>query len=147
MSLMEQIRNDLKTAMKAREAQRVGTLRMLLADVKRKEIDGGITVDDTELIKILKGAVKSRADSVEAYEKGNRPDLAEKEKMEMAILQVYLPAELSTEELEKIVRAAIAETGAESPRDMGTVMKTVMATHGDRVDGRTLSGLVKQLLS
>ena len=146
MSLMEQIRNDLKTAMKAKEAQRVSTLRMLLADVKRKEIDGGITVDDAELIKILKGAVKSRADSVEAYEKGNRPDLAEKETNEMAILQVYLPEELSAEALEQIVRAAINETGAESPRDMGKVMKAVMASHGDRVDGRALSGLVKQLL-
>ena len=147
MTLMDQIRDHLKQAMKSKEAERVGTLRMLLADVKRKEIDAGIQVDDTELVKIVRSAVKSRQDSAESYRTGNRIDLAEKEEREIAILQAYLPAELDQDELTQIVREAISTTGATSPRDMGQVMKTVMASHGDRVDGRTLSTLVKELLS
>lgn len=147
MTLMERIREDLKTAMKNRDSERTGTIRMLLADVKRKEVDTRSEVDEGELVKILRSAVKSRADSVQSYRAGNRPDLADKEEREIEILQVYLPAEIDVEDLKKIVEAAIAETGATSPRDMGQVMKVVMASHGDQVDGRTLSQMVKKLLS
>jgi len=147
MTLMDQIREHLKQAMKSKESERVSTLRMLLADVRRKEIDAGIQVDDSELVKIVRSAVKSRQDSAESYRQGNRTDLAEKEEREIAILQDYLPAELDHDQLVGIVREAISSTGASSPRDMGQVMKAVMSTHGDRVDGRTLSTLVKELLS
>lgn len=148
---MDRIREDLKAAMKAQDKIRTGTIRMLLSDIKKKQIDTGAGAaavpDDKELIQAVRSAVKSRQDSVIAYRSGGRDDLVEKEEREIAILQAYLPAELSPQELESIAREAITETGATSPRDMGMVMKTVMARAGGRADGKTVSTIVKQLLS
>ena len=151
MSLMDRIREDLKAAMKAQDKIRTGTIRMLLSDIKKKQIDTGAGAaavpDDEELIKAVRSAVKSRQDSAIAYRSGGRNDLVEREESEIAILQAYLPAELSPQELETIAREAIAETGATSPRDMGMVMKAVMTRAGGRADGKTVSTIVKQLLS
>ncbi len=147
MTLMNQIREDMKTAMRERDTERTGTLRMLLADVRRKEIDGGSELTDPQIISVIRSGVKSRTDSMEAYQSGNRPDLAEKEAREIAILETYLPAAMPEAELEALVRKAISQSGAESMRDMGKVMPLVMKEAGDRTDGKTVSEMVRRLLS
>ncbi len=151
MSLSEKIREDMKAAMRAKDKVRLGTLRMLLADVKKKQIDSGAgaaaEMEDADLIRLIQSAVKSREDSVTAYRGGGRDDLAVKEEAEIAVLNVYLPKPLSDGELEAIAKDVIAETGAASPRDMGRVMKEIQARAAGRVDGRAASVVVKRLLS
>ena len=147
MNVMEQIRKDMKTAMRERDTEKTGTLRMLLADVKRKEIDSRQPLTDQQLVAVIRSAVKSRRDSVEAYRSGNREDLAEKEEREITILEAYLPAGIPEAELEKLVQDAIRQIGAESMRDMGKVMPVVMNEAGDRADGKTVSDMVRRLLS
>lgn len=147
MNVMEQIRTDMKTAMRERDTEKTGTLRMLLADVKRKEIDSREPLTEQQLIGVIRSAVKSRRDSVEAYRLGNREDLADKEEREIAILETYLPAAMPEAELETLIQNAIRETGAASMRDMGKVMPVVMKEAGDRADGKTVSEMVRRLLS
>ena len=147
MSLKQQIISDLTTSMKAQDAPRTSTLRMVKAAVMNREIEKGGEMDDEEMMKLLRSLVKQRRDSVEQYEKGGRPELADKEKTEIDIIEGYLPQAASREEIEAAVAAAIAETGAGSIKEMGKVMKAAQAAlAGKHADGRTVSEIVKAKL-
>jgi uncharacterized protein YqeY len=148
MSLKQQIVSDLTASMKAQDAPRTSTLRMVKAAVMNREIEKGGALDDDEMMKLLRSLVKQRHDSVEQYEKGGRPELAQKEKTEIAVIETYLPQAASRAEIETAVATAISETGASSMKDMGKVMKAVQAAlSGKNADGRTVSELVKAKLS
>lgn len=148
MSLKQQIISDLTASMKAQDAQRTSTLRMVKAAFMNREIEKGGELDDEEMSKLLRTLVKQRRDSVEQYEKGGRPELAAKEKSEIEVIETYLPQAASREEIEAAVTAAITETGATSMKDMGKVMKSVQAAlSGKNADGRTVSETVKAKLS
>jgi uncharacterized protein YqeY len=147
MSLKQQIISDLTTSMKAQDAPRTSTLRMVKAAVMNREIEKGGEMDDEEMMKLLRSLVKQRRDSVEQYEKGGRQDLADKEKIEIEVIEAYLPQAASREEIEAAVAAVISESGAGSMKDMGRVMKAVQATlSGKNADGRTVSEIVKAKL-
>ena len=148
MSLKQQIISDLTASMKAQDAARTSTLRMVKAGVMNREIEKGGELNDEELAKLLRSMVKQRKDSVEQYEKGARQELADKEKAEIEVIEAYLPQGASQEEIEQAVSAAIAETGASSMKDMGKVMKAAQVQlAGKNADGRTLSEIVKSKLS
>jgi uncharacterized protein YqeY len=123
MSLSEQIIADLTASMKAQDGQRTSTLRMVKAAMMNRKIEKGSELDDDEMQKLLRSLVKQRRDSIEQYEKGGRPELAEKEQAEIAVIETYLPQAASAAEIEAAVTTAIAETGANSMKDMGKVMK------------------------
>ncbi len=147
MSLKQQIISDLTASMKAQDAPRTSTLRMVKAAVMNREIEKGGELDDEEMMKLLRSLVKQRHDSVEQYEKGGRQDLADKEKTEIDVIEAYLPQAASRAEIEGAVAAAIAETGASSIKEMGKVMKAAQATlAGKNADGRTVSEIVKAKL-
>ena len=147
MSLKQQIIADLTASMKAQDAPRTSTLRMVKAAVMNREIEKGGELDDEEMMKLLRSLVKQRRDSIEQYEKGGRPELADKEKTEIDVIEAYLPQAASREEIEVAVAAAISETGAGSMKDMGKVMKAVQAAlSGKNADGRTISEMVKAKL-
>ena len=147
MSLKQQIISDLTASMKAQDAPRTSTLRMVKAALMNREIEKGGELDNEEMIKLLRTLVKQRRDSVEQYEKGGRPDLADKEKTEIDVIEAYLPQAASSDEIEQAVNAALAETGATSLKDMGRVMKAAQATlAGKNADGRVVSELVKAKL-
>lgn len=147
MSLTEKIVADLTTSMKAQEALRTSTLRMVKAAMMNRQIEKGSELDDDEMSKLLRSLVKQRRDSVEQYEKAGRQELADKEKAEIEIIEVYLPQSASQEDIENAVTTAIAETGAASMKDMGKVMKAVQAAlTGRNADGRTISEIVKAKL-
>lgn len=150
MSLATQIDSDLKDAMRARDSARLNTLRMLKAAIKNAALEKGgadAVLDDAEITAVIRKQVKQRQDSVESYEKGGRPELAENEKAEIAILSAYLPQPLTPEELTALVRDAIAEAGATSRQQMGAVMKIASVKAAGRVDGKTLSAEVQKQLS
>jgi uncharacterized protein YqeY len=148
MGLKEQIAGDTVTAMKAKDAARTSTLRMLKSAISYREIEKGGALDDEELAKLLRSQLKQRRDSVEQYQKGGRQDLADKETAEIAVIEAYLPQAASAEEIEQAVNAAIAETGATSVKEMGAVMKaTMVILAGKNPDGRTVSETVKKKLS
>src|SRR5918999_1850093 len=147
MSLRERITNDLTTAMKAKDAARLSTLRMVKAAVQNREIEKGGELSEEELTKALQSLVKQRRDSVEQYEKAGRAELAEKERAEIAVIEGYLPRAASREEIERVVAEAIAETGATSMKEMGAVMKAVQSKLGGAADGRAVSEIVKAKLS
>jgi uncharacterized protein YqeY len=147
MSLKQQIISDLTASMKARDAPRTSTLRMVKAAVMNREIEKGAELDDEEMMQLLRSLVKQRRDSVEQYEKGGRQELADKEKTEIEVIEAYLPQAASGEEIEAAVAAAISETGASTMKDMGRVMKAVQsALAGKNADGRTVSEIVKAKL-
>ena len=147
MSLKERINTDLTAAMKAKEAARTSTLRMVKAAATNREIEKGGELSDDEMTKVLHALVKQRRDSVEQYERAAREDLAAKERAEIAVIEEYLPRAATPEEIEQAVASAIAETGASSMKDMGAVMKAVQARLGGRsVDNRAVSELVKSKL-
>lgn len=147
MSLREQITAALTAAMKIRDAARTSTLRMVKAALQNREIEKGGALDDDEMIKLLRSLVKQRRDSIEQYEKGGRQDLVDKEKAEIVVIESYLPAGASREEIEQAVTEAITETGATSMKDMGKVMKAAQARlAGKNADGRTVSEIVKAKL-
>lgn len=149
MSLLVQIDSDIKDAMRAREAERLGVLRMLKSALKAAAMEKGIAdeaLDDAASLSILRKEMKKRQDSIESFDKGNRPELAAKERSEAAILGAYLPKPLTPEETEALVKAVIAETGATSKAQMGAVMKAATERAGGRADGRTLSTTVGRLL-
>ena len=147
MSLKQQIISDLTASMKAQDAARTSTLRMVKAALMNREIEKGGELDDEEMMKLLRSLVKQRRDSVEQYEKGGRQELADKENSEISVIEAYLPQAASREEIEAAVVAAISETGASSIKDMGKVMKAVQsALSGKNADGRTVSELVKAKL-
>jgi len=150
MNLQQQIDSDLKEAMKAREALRLGVLRMLKAALKNAAIEKGgaaATLEDAESSAVIRKQVKQRQDAIEAFTAGNRPELASKEKDELAILQSYLPQALSPEALSALVKEAIAEAGATSKAQMGAVMKVAQAKAAGRADGKALSQEVQRQLS
>ena len=148
MNLKEQILGDLTVAMKAKDAGRTSTLRMLKAAIVNRQIEKGGELDEEELMKLLRTQVKQRRDSVEQYEKGGRQDLVDKEMAEVAVIEGYLPQAASPEEIDKAVAAAIAETGATSMKEMGAVMKAVMPLlAGKNADGRAVSEAVKKKLT
>lgn len=148
MSLKQQIISDLTASMKAQDAARTSTLRMVKASIMNREIEKGGELDDEEMGKLLRSMVKQRRDSVEQFEKGARQELADKEKAEIEVIEAYLPQSASQEEIEQAVSAALVETGATSMKDMGKVMKAAQAQlAGKNADGRTVSDLVKLKLS
>lgn len=148
MSLKEQIVSDLTVSMKAQDASRTSTLRMIKAAMMNREIEKGGQLDDEEMTKLLRSMVKQRRDSVEQFEKGGRQELADKEKSEIETIEAYLPQAASREEIEAAVAAAIAETGATTIKDMGKLMKaTQAALSGKNADGRMVSEMVKAKLA
>ncbi|HSE18954.1 MAG TPA: GatB/YqeY domain-containing protein [Pyrinomonadaceae bacterium] len=147
MSLTKQIVADLTAAMKAQDAARTSTLRMVKAAMMNRQIEKGSELDDDDMQKLLRSLVKQRRDSIEQYEKAGRQELVDKEKAEMNVIETYLPQAASREEIEQAVSAAIAETGASSMKDMGKVMKAAQtALAGKNADGRIVSELVKAKL-
>jgi uncharacterized protein len=147
MSLKERITEDMKAAMRAKDAERLGTIRLLTAAMKQKEVDERVELDDTAVIGILDKMLKQRKDSIEAFEKAGRQDLADKEKAEVAVLQAYLPARLSAEEINAQVKAIVAELGAKGPGDMGKVMGAVKAKLAGKADMGLVSAAVKAALA
>ena len=148
MTLREQIISDMTASMKAQDAARTSTLRMVKAAMQNRQIEKGGELDDDEMSKLLRSLVKQRRDSVEQYEKGGRQDLADKEKAEIEVIEAYLPQAASQEEIEAAVATAIAESGGSSMKDMGKVMKAAQAAlAGKNADGRTVSELVKAKLN
>lgn len=145
-TLAEQIRADMTTAMKGQEKERLSTLRMLQSSIKNEQINAGHELSDEEAMTVIRKAVKQRQDSIEQYTKGNRPELAEKERSEMELLKAYLPPELTDEEIESGIREIVASTGAQSKKDMGKVMKEATARYRGRVDGRKIQEIVSRLL-
>ena len=144
--LTEQVRADLTESMKARDAEKTSTLRMLQSSFKYAQIESGQELADDEALAVIRKAVKQRLDSIDQYTKGNRPELAEKERREMEILKAYLPPELTDEEIEVGVREIIASTGAQSKKDMGKVMKEATRRYKGRVDGKKIQEVVSRLL-
>lgn len=147
MALVEDVSRAMTEAMKAKDAQRLSALRMLKAALMNREAERGRTLDDTEARQVVSTLVKQRRDSIEQFTKGGRQDLADKETAEVAILESYLPAAVDASELEQAVDSAIASTGATSAKDMGKVMKAVMAgLAGKTVDGKVVNELVRRKL-
>ena len=148
MSLSEQIVSDLTAAMKAQDAQRTSTLRMVKAAMMNRRIEKGSDLSDDDVQKLLRSLVKQRRDSIEQYEKAGRQELVDKETAEIAVIETYLPQAASAAEIEQAVAAAIAETGATSMKDMGKVMKAAQAAlEGKNADGKQVSEIVKSKLS
>jgi uncharacterized protein YqeY len=148
MSLTEQVQKDMVAAMRAREELRLSTLRMMKTALKNKEIDKRAALDEKEELQVFSTLIKQRKDSIEAFEKGNRPELAKKEAEEIAIIEAYMPKAVSEEDVVAAVKATIAEMGSPTMKDMGTVMKNVMSKFaGARVDGKLVSETVKRELT
>jgi uncharacterized protein YqeY len=147
MSLKERITDDMKAAMRAKDSERLGAIRMLTAAIKQKEVDDRVELDDTGVIAIVDKLIKQRKDSIEAFQKAARQDLADKEAAEMAVLQVYLPARLSADEVAAEVRAIVTELGAKGPGDMGKVMGAVKARLAGKADMGQVSAAVKAALA
>ncbi len=148
MTLTEQIDQDLKGALKAKEALKLSVLRMLKAAVSNQLIQKGAErLEDSEVLEVVAKLIKQRAESIEAFTQGNRPELAEKEKQEAEILKAYLPPPLPEAELKALIQKVIEELGASGPKAMGQVMKAVVPQVAGRADGKTVSTLVKTLLS
>jgi uncharacterized protein YqeY len=148
MKLLEKIQQDLIAAMKAKAGVRLGAVRMIKTALKKYEVDSGKPLDEAAENKVLNTLRKQRLDAIEMYRKGGRPELAEKEEAELKLVESYMPAPANDEEMEAAVEAAIKETGADSLKQMGAVMKLSQAKlAGKRVDGKTLSGKVRARLS
>jgi uncharacterized protein YqeY len=150
MTLQERIDSEMKDAMRAKDAAKLGVLRMLKSALKNVAIEKGganATLDDAESMQVIRKQVKQRQDSIESFEKGGRPELAAKEKEELAMLQEYLPQQLGADELQKIVRDTIAELNAATKAQMGAVMKSVQAKVAGRADGKTVSQEVQRQLA
>jgi uncharacterized protein len=147
MSLKARITDDMKTAMRAGEKDRLGVIRLILAALKQREVDERIELDDAQVLGILEKMLKQRRDSIEQYSAANREDLAAVERAEVEVIQTYLPAQLSAAELDAIVTKAIADSGAASPRDMGKVIGLVRPQVAGRADMGQVSELIKARLA
>jgi hypothetical protein len=150
MTLQERVDSDLKEAMRAKDATKLGVLRMLKSALKYAAIaksDAEAELSDAEAVQVIRKQAKQRQDSIESFEKGGRAELADKEKEELAILNTYLPQGMNVDELAKVVRETIAELGATSKAQMGAVMKALQAKVGGRADGKTLSSEVQKQLT
>jgi len=146
MTLKERMSAELKEAMKAKDALKVSTLRLLNSSIKNKEIDGRRELTEDEVLGVLQTAVKQRRESIEQFDNAARADLADKERAELAIIQCYMPAELSRGDLTALVRETVSETGASGPKDMGMLMKALMPKVKGKADGKLVSELVKEAL-
>jgi len=146
-ALKEQITEDMKTAMRAKDSERLGTIRLLLAALKQKEVDERVVLDDAAVIAIVDKLIKQRKDSLEAFQKAERKDLADKEAAELTVLQAYLPARLSADEVAAAVKAIVAELGASGPGDMGKVMGAAKAKLAGKADMGQVSAAVKAALA
>ncbi|HEY7744891.1 MAG TPA: GatB/YqeY domain-containing protein [Desulfuromonadales bacterium] len=147
MNLNEQLIEAMKTAMRAKDSLRLNAIRLIRTAIKNREIDERRELDDQEVIGVLSTLVKQRKESAQVYREGGRPELAEKEEQELAIIQEFLPTQLGEEEIRAVIEAAVNETGAASMKDMGRVMKVVTGKTLGRADGRLVSELVKARLS
>lgn len=147
MSLKDQITEDMKTAMRARETERLGTIRLLLAAIKQREVDERVTLDDAAITAVIDKMIKQRKDSISQFQAAQRDDLVAKESAELVVLAAYMPEQLSEEAIAAEVRAAVASTGAAGPQDMGKVMAVLKPKLAGRVDMTAVSGLVKAALA
>jgi len=147
MSLKARIQEDVKNAMRAREREQLGALRLITAAIKQIEVDERIELNDVQVLAVLDKMVKQRRDSLEQYEKAGREDLAEKERFELGLIQAYLPEPLSADELAALIGQTITEQGAESIRDMGKVMSAVRDQVQGRADMKAVSQAVKDQLN
>jgi uncharacterized protein YqeY len=147
MSLKDQITEDMKTAMRAKDSERLGTIRLLLAAAKQKEVDERVVLDDAAMIAIVDKLIKQRKDSITAFTQAQRMDLADKEAAEVKVLEAYLPQRLSAEEVTTEVRAIVAELGATGPGDMGKVMGAVKTRLAGKADMGQVSAAVKAALA
>ena len=147
MSLKDQINDDMKAAMRARETERLGTIRLLLAAVKQREVDERVVLDDAAITAVIDKMIKQRKDSISQFAAAGRTDLADKEKAELAILSAYMPAQMSEAEIVAEVQAAVAQTGAASPQDMGKVMGVLKPKLAGRADMTAVSAQVKAALA
>ena len=147
MSLRERLNEDLKSAMKAREAERLAALRLMLAAVKQREVDERVTLDDAGVVAVVEKMIKQRKDSIAQYEKAARQDLADKEKFEISVIEGYLPKQMSQPEIEAAVAEAVAQSGAKSAADMGKVMGVLKPRLAGRADMGKVSALVKARLA
>nr|WP_295767877.1 GatB/YqeY domain-containing protein [Rhodoferax sp.] len=146
-SLKDQITEDMKTAMRAKDSERLGTIRLLLAACKQKEVDERVVLDDAMVVAIVDKLIKQRKDSIEAFQKAERTDLADKESSEMKVLQAYLPQRMTADEVLAEVRAIVAELGASGPGDMGKVMGVVKTRLAGKAEMGTVSAAVKTALA
>jgi len=146
MSLRTQISEDMKTAMRAKEAHRLSAIRLLLAAIKQREVDERKELDDKEIVGVVEKMIKQRRESISQYEKASRADLVEAEKFELGVLQAYMPQQLSDAEIEAAVSAALAESGAQGMRDMGKVMAILKPQLSGRADMSAVSSMVKARL-
>jgi uncharacterized protein len=147
MSLKDRITDDMKAAMRAKEAERLSTVRMLLAAIKQREVDERIVLDDTQVVGIVDKLIKQRKDSVAAFQQAGRTDLVDKESAEIKVLEAYLPQRLSADEIAAAVAAIVTETGAAGPGDMGKVMGAAKARLAGKADMAQVSAAVKAALS
>ena len=147
MTLLDRLSQDIKSAMLAKDSEKLATLRLLKSAIGYAQIEKkSEAFSDSEVIAVVQKEVKKRRDAIDQYEKGGRPELAAKEKAEIAVLETFLPTPLSSDELEAMVKAAIAETGAASKKEMGVVIKAVQSKAAGRAEGKTISALVSKLL-
>ncbi len=147
MSLKEQISEDMKTAMRAKDSERLGTIRLLMSAMKQKEVDERVVLDDAAIVAIVDKLIKQRKDSIEAFKKADRADLADKEEAEMKVLQAYLPQRMSADEVLAAVKAIVAELGASGPGDMGKVMGVVKTQLAGKAEMAAVSAAVKAALA
>jgi len=147
MSLKERIQEDVKAAMRATERERLGTLRLILAAIKQREVDERITLDDAQVLSVLEKMVKQRRESIASFESGGRGDLVAKESAELKLIQGYLPAQLNDAELDALIAEAMAQTSATSVKDMGKVMAAVKAKAAGRADMAAVAARIKARLS
>jgi uncharacterized protein len=147
MSLRERLQEDMKTAMRAGQKERLGTIRLILAAVKQREVDERITLDDSQVIAALEKMGKQRRESITQFESGGRSDLVAKETAELAIITAYLPAQLSDAELDALIQAAIQQTGAATVKDMGRVMSVIKSQAQGRADMAAVGARIKARLS
>ena len=147
MSLKEQITEDMKNAMRAKDTARLGAVRLLLSAMKQREVDERIELADADIINIIEKMLKQRRDSIAAYESANRTDLADIEKFEVSVLQTYLPQQLTEDEVKVILEKVVADTGAAGMKDMGAVMAAIKPLVAGKADMGKISGLIKARLS
>ena len=147
MPLKDQISDDMKTAMRAKDSARLGTIRLLMAAIKQREVDERIVLDDAAIVGVVDKLIKQRKDSITAFQSAGRTDLVDKESAELAVLQAYLPARLSADEITAAVGAIVADLGASGPGDMGKVMAAVKAQLAGKADMGAVSAAVKAALS
>lgn len=145
--LSDRIDEDLKAAARAKDAPRLGTIRMLKSQMKYREIEKGSALDEGDIVSVIGSMIKQRKDSASQYTAGGRPELAAKENAEIAVLEAYLPRQLSDEELQALVRESVAAAGAKGPKDMGAVMRALMPKIAGRAEGKRVSDAVKSALS